>query len=241
MKHEEVAVSVQNVGIAYPRHGKCKRGEDYWAIKGLSFDVYRGETLGIIGRNGAGKSSLLRTIAGIIMPDSGRVDAFGNTISILALRAGFLGYLSGRDNIVLSGMLQGLSHQEVHERMEGIIEFSGIRQFIDDPVGTYSAGMNARLGFSIAIHVKPDVLLIDEALGVGDEGFKAKSTAAMKSIISSDRTVVFVSHVVPVVEELCDRVLWIDKGEMKMLGDTREVLRAYRASVQASKDVVEKS
>jgi len=233
--NHEVALSAHNIGVCYKGHGRALSGDGYWAFKGLSFEAYRGETLGIIGRNGVGKSSLLRVLAGIVSPDVGHMDSYGNSVSLLALRVGFLGYLSGRENAVLSGMLQGLRRREAEAKLEEIIEFSGLAEFIDNPVGTYSTGMAARLGFSVAMHAKSDVLLIDEALGVGDEEFKKKSTAAMKHIIASDRTVVFVSHAIPVVKELCDRVLWIESGEVKMMGETNSVLRAYIASINASK------
>jgi lipopolysaccharide transport system ATP-binding protein len=203
------------------------RWNKYWALKDVSFDIYHGETLAVIGRNGAGKSTLLRVLAGIISPDRGRVQNNGCTISMLSLRVGFIPHLTGRENAVLSGMLMGLRRREVEKRMDAIVDFSELGSFIDEPVRTYSAGMNARLGFSVAFQSDPDILLIDEVLGVGDVEFRKKSTDALREKIKSDKTVVLVSHMPQTVKELCNRAVWIEGGATKAEGGTNEVLEQY--------------
>jgi lipopolysaccharide transport system ATP-binding protein len=203
------------------------RWSKYWALKDVSFDLYHGETLAVIGRNGAGKSTLLRVLAGIISPDRGQVQGNGCSISLLSLRVGFIPHLTGRENAVLSGMLMGLRRREVEKRMDAIVEFSELGSFIDQPVRTYSAGMNARLGFSVAFQSDSDILLIDEVLGVGDVEFRKKSTAALREKIKSDKTVVLVSHTPQTVKELCDRAVWIDGGVTRVEGSRDEVLQQY--------------
>lgn len=232
--NKRVALSVRNAGISYSRKGKLAVGESHWPFRGISFDVYRSETLGVIGRNGAGKSSLLRALGGIISFDEGEVVFHTGRASLLALRVGFLDYLSGRENAVISGMLQGMRRKDMLERLPDIINFSGLADSINDPVGTYSSGMRARLGFSVAIQTIPDLLLIDESLGVGDEEFRRKSNEAIRNIIASDRTVIFVSHSVSAVVELCDRVLWLENGKIQMEGKAELVMREYVKCIQQS-------
>lgn len=217
-----------NGNNAKRRTGLFKR-DKFWALQDISFDLYKGETLGVIGRNGVGKSSLLRVLADIVPPDKGEVQrAENHRASLLSLQAGFVPYLSGRINIVVSGMLLGLTRQEVMSRMDEVIRFSGLEAFIDVPVSTYSAGMRARLGFSITHQCDPEIILIDEVLGVGDEEFKKMSTAAMKEKIHSNKTVVIVSHQVPTIKELCDRVVWVDQGQTIAVGPTEEILEMYK-------------
>jgi lipopolysaccharide transport system ATP-binding protein len=220
-------MSLRNVAVSYRRRAGMLRWNKYWALKDVSFDIYHGETLAVIGRNGAGKSTLLRVLAGIISPDRGRVQNNGCSISMLSLRVGFIPHLTGRENAVLSGMLMGLRRREVEKRMDAIVEFSELGSFIDEPVRTYSAGMNARLGFSVAFQSDPDILLIDEVLGVGDVEFRKKSTDALREKIKSDKTVVLVSHTPQTVKELCNRAVWIDGGVTKAEGGTDEVLEQY--------------
>jgi lipopolysaccharide transport system ATP-binding protein len=166
-------------------------------------------------------------IAGIIEPDGGRIVNHGARVSLLSLGAGFMPHLTGRENAILSGMLLGFRHKEIAQHLDAIIDFSGIRDFIDQPLHTYSSGMRARLGFSTAIQLDPDVLLIDEVLGVGDEDFRIKSTTEMKRLIKSEKSVVLVSHALPIVRELCDKVVWIDDGIVRYEGDTENVLKQY--------------
>jgi lipopolysaccharide transport system ATP-binding protein len=210
---------------------KSKRGvfgKPFWAIKDVSLDLYQGETLGIIGRNGVGKSTLLRLMAGILKPDKGEFINYGSyKASLLALQLGFLPYLSGRENAVLSGMLLGLRRQEIQSKMNAIIEFSGLGEFIDRPIATYSSGMMARLGFSVAFQAEPDILLIDEVLGVGDAEFSKKSAKAMQERMKSDKTIVFVSHNAALIRQLCTRAAWIEEGITRISGIPEEVLPLY--------------
>lgn len=220
-------LSLRNVGVYY----KQKRGifgQPFWALKDISFDLYPGETLGIIGRNGVGKSTLLRLMAGIIKPNRGHfINHHHRQASLLSLQLGFVYYLTGRENAILSGMLMGLRKKDIMAKMDDIIEFSGLHKFIDQPIATYSSGMIARLGFSVAFQVDPDILLIDEILGVGDAEFSQKSANAMREKIRSNKTIVFVSHHPALIQQLCDRVVWIEEGVSKAEGDTRKILHEY--------------
>jgi lipopolysaccharide transport system ATP-binding protein len=223
-------IELRNVGVCYMQRSRFMRHSRFWALHDVSFDIRHGETLGIIGNNGAGKSTLLRLLAGILAPDSGEVLSGTDRISLLTLQAGFVPYLSGRQNALLSGILLGMSHRDVSARMQVIIDFSGLEEFIDQPLHTYSSGMRARLGFTVAIQADPDVLLVDEVLGVGDANFMEKSTSAMREKIASDKTVVIVTHNAETVLELCDRVVWVHRGVTQQIGAPREVVDAYRAS-----------
>jgi len=198
-------------------------------VRGVSFDVEEGEILGIIGKNGSGKSTLLRALANIFSPDEGVIDLHGHSISLLAIGVGFKGDLSGRENIMLSGMLLGFSEKEVLERMDKIIEFAELGDFIDKPVRTYSSGMYSKLAFSVTAFLETDIMLIDEVLSVGDEHFKRKSYAKMKELIKDEnRTVIIVSHSIPTLKEICNRVLWLDGGFIKAIGQTNEILDHYQ-------------
>ena len=229
----EKILSADHVGLYYSRRQGFMKRSRFWALKDVSFDLYAGETLGVIGKNGVGKSTLLRVIAGIITPNNGKVILHhrGLRISLISLGAGFVPYLSGRENAILSGMMLGATKKEIILRMENIIAFSELNSFIDEPVNTYSTGMRARLGFSVAYHLDSDVLLLDEILGVGDESFKKKSTAAMREKIKSQKTVVLVSHNVSLIKEVCDRVLWIENGVSQKQGKIEEVLNDYMRSM----------
>jgi lipopolysaccharide transport system ATP-binding protein len=221
---------VHDVAVRYLVRGRLfsRRPSDRWALRGVSFDVHAGETLGVVGRNGAGKSTLLRVLAGILGADRGRVErAEGLRCSLLSLQAGFLPQLTGRENATLSGMLLGMRRAEVERRMDRIVEFAGLGAVLDDPLYTWSDGMRARLGFAVAYHADPEVLLLDEALGTGDAAFHAKSAAAMRERIRSNRTCVLVSHDASAVAELCDRCLWIEDGLVAAEGSPQEVLPAY--------------
>lgn len=229
MSKGEPVLSLRNIAVSYRRRAGMLRWSKYWALEDVSFDLYHGETLAVVGRNGAGKSTLLRVLADIIKPDRGQVRRNGCSISLLSLRVGFIPHLTGRQNAILSGMLMGLRRREVERMMDAIIEFSELGSFIDEPVRTYSAGMNARLGFSVAFQSDPDILLIDEVLGVGDVEFRKKSTAALRDKIKSDKTVVLVTHTPQTVKELCDRAVWIDGGATRAEGDRDEVLEQYLA------------
>lgn len=227
MEENRSVIRLEGVSVSYRIKCGFMKWSHHYPFKNITFDLFRGETLGVIGRNGVGKSSLLRVIAGITAPDEGEVINSGVSVSLLSLGAGFLPYLSGRENAILSGMLMGMSRREVELKMDAIIEFSELGEFIDQPLRTYSSGMRSRIGFATAIQVNPDVLLIDEVLGVGDEEFRIKSLAEMKKRIRSDKTVVLVSHQIPAIRELCDRVIWIDNGIIQYVGDTNEGLGLY--------------
>ena len=224
---DKVVLSLRNVGYSYKRQGRGNAGKDFWALKDVSFDLRHGEALGVIGRNGAGKSTLLRLMAGITKPDKGALINNGFTASLLSLQVGFVPYLTGRKNAILSGLLLGLKYHEIEERMLSIIEFSELGDFIDQPIDSYSSGMKARLGFSVAFHADPDVLLIDEVLGVGDVEFQRKSTEVMKAKIKSNKTVVMVTHSAGIIKELCDRAVWIHDGETRAEGKAEDVIKEY--------------
>lgn len=221
-------IGMENVGIAF--NAQVRIGAPrFWALEDVSLTLNRGERLGVIGRNGAGKSTLLRTLAGIIEPDRGRIARAPVTCQLLSLAVGFMLHLSGRDNAVLSGLLLGLRRREIEKRLPAILEFSELGDFFEQPISTYSTGMLARLGFSVAMQVEPDVLLIDEVLSVGDADFAKKSGAALRARIHGGTTVVFVSHSDAQIREVCDRALWIEHGRSVMQGDVDDVLRAYHA------------
>lgn len=235
----EYAIEVENLCVNYKSLksysikknlllGKRNKNEVFEAVKNVSFKVEKGEILGIVGKNGSGKSTMLRAIAGIFAPNSGTVDLHGNSISLLAIGIGFQKELSGRDNIVLSGMLLGFTEEQIKEKMEQIIEFSELGAYIDAPVRTYSSGMHSKLAFSITAILETQIILIDEVLSVGDAHFKKKSYKKMKELISDkDRTVVIVSHDRKTIADLCDKVLWIHDGELVQFGPTTAVLDAY--------------
>ncbi|MBQ1186158.1 MAG: ABC transporter ATP-binding protein [Clostridia bacterium] len=198
------------------------------AVKGVSFEVEKGQILGIVGKNGSGKSTLLRAIAGIFSADEGTIDLHGNSVSLLSIGVGFKRALTGRENIYLSGMLLGFEKDKIDEKMDEIIEFSELGEFIDRPVKTYSSGMHSKLAFSISAILETEIMLIDEVLSVGDAKFKKKSFEKMKSLIKDrNRTVIIVSHSTETLQKLCDNILWIHEGELKMIGPTAEVLPKY--------------
>lgn len=198
------------------------------ALKEISFDVKKGEILGIVGKNGSGKSTLLKAIAGIFSPDEGSIDLETDSVSLLSIGVGFQKQLSGRENIILSGMLLGFSEQQVRDKMDEIIEFAGLGKFIDMPVKTYSSGMHSKLAFSITAVLETDIMLIDEVLSVGDAKFKKKSYKKMKELITDEnRTVVIVSHSTETLEKLCTSLLWLHEGEIRMQGPTDQVLEKY--------------
>lgn len=239
MENREIAIDVKDLRISY----RClkafsikkslfklrkSKSEIYEAVRGVSFQVPKGEILGMVGKNGSGKSTMLRAIAGIFSPDSGEIDLHGNTVSLLSIGVGFQKGLTGRENILLSGMLLGFSREQVQEKMDEIIAFAGLGKFIDMPVKTYSSGMHSKLAFSITAVLESDIMLIDEVLSVGDVRFKRKSYRKMRQLISDeDRTVVIVSHNSETLRKLCTSLMWLHDGEIRMMGETEEVLKAY--------------
>jgi len=204
------------------------------ALKNVSFAVDRGEAFGIIGRNGSGKSTLLKLISGILKPTNGRVAVNGRIAALIELGAGFHPEITGRENIYINGIMLGLSRREIDERFDKIVEFSGIRDFLDQPVKTYSSGMYVRLGFAVAVHVDPDILLIDEVLAVGDEEFSARCVAKIQEMKYRGVTLVFVTHQLDQVRNLCDRALWLDHGRVEAVGDPMRVVDAYLQEVSGT-------
>jgi ABC-type polysaccharide/polyol phosphate transport system ATPase subunit len=216
------------VNLAHRRNGGR---EEFWALRDVSLSVAPGETLGIIGENGSGKSTLLKLISGILEPTAGRVRVEGKVSALIELGAGFHPDLTGRENIYLNGAILGLGRREMARRFEEIVAFSELERFIDTPVKHYSSGMYMRLGFAVAISVDPDILIVDEVLAVGDEAFQRKCLERIADLRRRGTTVIFVSHVLPLVEQLCDRAVWLERGVIRARGDARAVVRAYQAAV----------
>jgi lipopolysaccharide transport system ATP-binding protein len=216
-----------------------KQEQIVWALQDVSFEVQQGEVLGIIGRNGAGKSTLLKLLSRITYPTSGSLKARGRVASLLEVGTGFHEELTGRENIFLNGSILGMKKKEIDHRLDEIVEFSGISKFIDTPIKRYSSGMRLRLGFAVAAHLSPDILLVDEVLAVGDADFQKKCLDAMDGLRTSGRTVLFVSHNMAAVESLCSRCIWIEAGRIRADGDARAVVGEYmRTFAQASKGSV---
>lgn len=243
---EKHAIEVKDLVISYQNlqktsikknllHFKRQRADRFVAVKGISFYVREGEILGIIGKNGSGKSTTLNALAGIFSPDSGTIDLHDHSISLLSIGVGFQREMTGRENIVLSGMLLGFSEEQVKEKEAEIIEFAELGDFIDKPVRTYSSGMYSKLAFSITAILETDIMLIDEVLSVGDQKFKKKSYNKMRSLISNkDRTVVIVSHSLDTLSKLCDTVMWMHDGQIKRIGEPGPVLDEYVAFMESN-------
>lgn len=225
-------IQLDKVCIRYRTRQSFFRHHYFDALNGISFAVKQGETLGLIGRNGCGKSTLLKVLAGIYRPDKGKITFNTSRISLLSLGLGFDLELSGRDNAIISAMLLGASKREAMEKAGAIVDFSELGDFYDQPVKTYSSGMRARLGFSVAVTMHADVLLIDEVLGVGDARFKAKAERVMLDRVNSNQTVVFVSHSLGQVKRLCERTIWLDAGKVRQSGETADIVSQYQQFMQ---------
>lgn len=205
------------------------RHRDFWAVHNLSLNVNRGEVFGIVGDNGAGKSTLLKVISKVLRPTTGRVRIYGKIAPLLELGAGFHPELSGRENIFLNGALLGYSHEQMKAVFDSIVDFSELSEFIDAPIRTYSSGMYARLGFAVATAHKPEILIVDEILSVGDEAFQRKCTDRITGFRENGATVLMVSHNLGLISEMCNRAAWLDHGKLLAIGDAKEVIANYRA------------
>ncbi len=234
----QLAVRVQGLGKSYLLEGvrgggallqaNLKADQTFWALRGVSFEIAEGERVGIIGRNGAGKSTLLKILSRVVAPSEGRAEIRGRVASLLEVGTGFNPRLTGRDNIFLNAALLGLSRKETEAKLADIIGFAEIGRFIDQPIKSYSTGMRARLGFAIAAHIDPDVLMLDEVLSVGDAAFQAKCLQRVGEMVgATNPTLLFVSHSIAAVRRFCDRCIWLDKGEFVMDGDVVTVTEAY--------------
>lgn len=218
------AVLLSQVGSWF---GKSDNEQKFTALNNVSFTLYRGESLGIVGRNGAGKSTLLGLASGVALPDTGEVIVNGRIAPLLELGSGFHGDLTGAENLRLNAALLGFSRQQVAEAFDRIVEYSGIGEFIHEPLKTYSNGMIVRLAFSVAINIDPDILVVDEVLAVGDIAFQEKCLQSMQELRSKGRTLLLVSHSTQMIRQFCDRAIWMDRGEVRKNGKTSEVLAAY--------------
>jgi teichoic acid transport system ATP-binding protein len=239
---EKVRIRVEDVSVTYRtsleraptlkstlmRLGRRERViREIEAVKGVSFEVPHGKVMGVVGANGAGKSTLMRAVAGILPPTAGRVEVNGRVSTLLSLGVGFNRKLTGRQNVVLGGLAAGLTRAELAEKYDEIVEFAELEEFMDMPMRTYSAGMYGRLAFAVAVTMHPDILIIDEALSVGDARFRKKSFRRMRQLCREDRTILLVSHALGSIEKLCDECIWMDKGQLRMWDEPSAVVDAY--------------
>ncbi len=248
----DTVVKSENLGIVYNLHhkkrstlretlfeivkGKGKRKyEEFWALKDVSFEIKKKEIFGVIGRNGAGKSTLLKVLSRIFLPDRGSLDMEGTVSPLLTLGCGFVPDLTGRDNIYLNGLYLGLREKEIAEKYDNIVSFSELGEFIDVPVKKYSSGMTARLGFSIAMNIDPDILLIDEVLAVGDEKFKKKCVDKMNLLMEKANAIVIVSHSMETIRTFCTKAMWLRDGGIGYIGDPVETVREYLTYLEKDK------
>jgi len=244
---QDLAVSLTGVGKRFQRmadrrntlkerlvRGRARNSQDFWAVRNVDLQIPAGSVYGLIGHNGSGKSTLLKLITGIYRPTEGQITAEGRVAALIELGAGFHPDMTGRENIRLNGSILGLGKSEIEAAMETIIDFSGLREFIDDPVKHYSSGMYVRLGFSVAVHMRPDVLLVDEVLAVGDEEFQRKCFDHLYTLRREGRTIIVVSHGLGQLEGLCDEVAWLDHGEVQEIGPATDTISAYLQQVNAA-------
>ena len=221
---------IKNFLFHFPTAIKEIRKSRFTALKNINIEIFSGETVGIIGNNGAGKSTILGLLAGVLNPTVGQVEVHGRIAPLLELGAGFHTQLNGRENIFLNGILLGMLKQEVEEKVDSIIAFSELEEFIDQPIRTYSSGMLARLGFSVAVHCDPNILLVDEVLAVGDHDFQRKCIEKMEDFKISGKTIVFISHDAKQIKQICERVIWINQGEICNSGRPEQILSDYMDS-----------
>lgn len=240
-----LAVDIQNLGKMFKMYsernqsmksalmrGRISKFEEFWALEDISLSIQKGETLGLVGSNGSGKSTLLKTLAKIYWPDRGKIEYFGRMSALLEVGSGFHPELTGRENIYLNGSILGMKKKEIDLRFDKIVEFSGVSKFIDQPVKNYSSGMYVRLGFSVAIHVEPDILVVDEVLAVGDAAFQKQCFQRFKELKQQGTTIILVTHDLDAMNQLCDRAVWIKNGLVEMQGQSRKVSTSYLKSIQ---------
>lgn len=239
----DVAVSIKGLSLVYKTtldkrptlknrlHRITKRSKQtriVRAVDGLNLDIHYGKVLGVIGTNGAGKTSLMRVISGILPPTKGRVEVYGKVSTMLSLGVGFNAKLTGRDNVYLGGLAAGMTREEIDQKFDEIVDFSGLTEVIDAPMRTYSSGMYSRLAFAVAVSLDPDILIIDEALSTGDARYKVKSLERIIEMKSEHRSLIVVSHAMKTLRTICDEVIWLDRGKVMMRGEPGEVIKAYR-------------
>jgi len=237
MSDHQLAIKLSNISKKYILHHEkptlvenifsFRRKEEIWALKDINLEIKKGEKIGIIGDNGSGKTTLLKIISGITIPTTGKIEINGRVAGLIDLEAGFHPELTGEENIFFNGMLLGMSREEIKKRFKHIINFSGLGKFIDTPFYTYSSGMALRLGFSIAIHSNPDILLIDEVLAVGDQEFGNKCLQKMQEFFRKKGTIVFVSHHLETIAKFCNKVALLERGGIKMIGESKKVIESY--------------
>lgn len=240
MTDNKAAVEIKNISKKYTLYHEkptlaenilnWKKKEEFWALKNISFNVKRGEAVGIVGPNGSGKTTLLEIIAGITTPSAGEIKTFGKLVSLIDLDAGFHPELTGEENIFLNGLLIGMSKTEINSKLKKIIAFADIDKFIDSPMYTYSSGMRLRLGFSIIIHTNPDILVLDETMAVGDQEFKKKSQEKIQQFFKSGKTIIMVSHFLNFLRSNCDRAIWMHRGKIKEDGKIERVISRYKSN-----------
>lgn len=232
----------RNTGTKLIRHHlsdlwKRATEHDFYALKDVTFEVMEGESIGVVGSNGAGKSTLLSLVTGLAQPDQGRLEVKGRIAALLELASGFHPDLTGAENLRLNAALLGFSRKQTSALFDSIVEFSGVGDFINEPLRTYSSGMAVRLAFSVAVNLNPDILIVDEVLAVGDQAFQAKCFDKIRALRNSGKTLLFVSHSAGSVLDLCDRALWLDHGELVMQGDAASVIEAYQGRPVLSEKV----
>lgn len=230
----ECPIKIESAGVFFHRKSSDKKKQKFWALKDISLEVNDGEILGVVGHNGAGKSTLLKMLTGVLPPDEGVVITNGTVTALLSLGAGFLPDLSGRDNIYLSAMYMGMRRKFIDSIFDEIVEFSELAPFIEDRVRNYSSGMKTRLGFSLAAHMNPDILIIDEVLAAGDKAFQAKARAKMQELLSKARAIVIVSHNTAYLQSMCDRILWLNQGREMSLGESQPTIEQYNEYMLSS-------
>ncbi len=255
--NNETAIKVENVSKKYCRslkksmiygirditknafgirsNSELLRKDEFWAVDDISFEVKKGETLGIIGPNGAGKTTILKLLNGIFWPDKGKITIKGKTGALIAVGAGFHPMLSGRENIYLNGAILGMKRAEVNDKFDAIVEFADIGNFLDSPVKFYSSGMFVRLGFAVAVYCKPDILLVDEVLAVGDLEFRLKSRRKISEFIQNEKTALIISHNMNTIKNVCNRVVWLEKGKIKEIGEVERICRLYEEHMLTNK------